>query len=98
MIQQTPPRFMSKEERNDEVALYMQRACLRLIVKKKKAKFEGSLFDYLKNIQKPKRKRVQYKIGISRLKTSCKDRCDSFECTGFDEKGLGIETNNWRQS
>lgn len=73
MINQTPPHLMSKEERNDELALYMQRSCLRLISKKKKSGFEGSLSTYLKNIQKPKRKRVQYKKGIPRPKTSYKE-------------------------
>ncbi len=63
MINQTPPHLMSKEERNDEVALYMQRSCLRLIAKKEKAGFEGALSVYLKEIQKPQRKRAKYKLG-----------------------------------
>ena len=61
MIQQIPPRFMSKNERNDEVALYLKRACQRLLQKKKNARFDGSLNKYLKELQKPKRKRVLYK-------------------------------------
>ena len=61
MIVQTPPRLMSKEERNDEIALYLSRACQRLLHKKKQARFEGSLNEYLKELQKPKRNRVQYK-------------------------------------
>lgn len=74
MINQTPPHLMSKEERNDEVALYMQRSCSRLISKKKKAGFEGSLSAYLKDIQKPKRKLVQYKKSVPRLETSYKEK------------------------
>lgn len=61
MIVQTPPRLMSRDERNDEIALYLSRACQRLLQKKKQARFEGSLNEYLKDLQKPKRKRVQYK-------------------------------------
>ncbi len=66
MIVQTPPRLMSKEERNDEIALYLSRACQRLLQKKKQARFEGSLNEYLKDLQKPKRKRVQYKKGYKK--------------------------------
>ena len=66
MIVQTPPHLMSRDERNDEIALYLSRACQRLLKKKGQARFEGSLNEYLKEMQKPKRKRVQYKKGYKK--------------------------------
>lgn len=66
MIVQTPPHLMSKDERNDEITLYLNRACQRLLQKKKQARFEGSLNSYLKELQKPKRKQVQYKKGYKK--------------------------------
>lgn len=66
MIVQTPPRLMSKDERNDEITLYLNRACQRLLQKKKQARFEGSLNAYLKELQKPKRKQVRHKKGYKK--------------------------------
>jgi hypothetical protein len=66
MIVQTPPHLMSRDERNDEIALYLNRACQRLLQKKKQARFDGSLNEYKKELQKPKRKQVKYKKGYKK--------------------------------
>lgn len=48
LISQVPSHLMSKEDRHQEVAIYLRRACHRLLDKKKQAQYEGSLGDFLR--------------------------------------------------